>query len=390
MKSIIVSMEEVTNVKRKSVLTIVAGVLCGINLVGIIILLVYLFIAPADSDLVYATFLLPFTIIASLVFAIVCKREHISKLWVVFLSFNIIFIVSSFILSPYLGAKLLYGGIANNAVDNAKERAKIENVKELIPEKNLTLHNEITEKSKFRYFDDDGTIANQFISMEFTSPFESSSWYSLSATYFKLSDDVDVTFSKDFDGIVIHAMYGTFWGYGEAYMSYSCDIEEGQKIKQMISDKVNEQKTAYESKEEEAIAGITIMGTLEAMNENDARFNCTFLDKRYEVGLTRQYDDDKEIFQALSELDESRMTTFEGDSFNHTSGFYYDSSNKSPYSISYYAFERCLIISKRYEDPYGGNRLAYVYYVLNEEDGAHLMDVANQMVLNKEASSEQP
>ena len=378
-------MEEEIQTKPK--LTRVAGVLCLLSFLALLAFVGLLF-TPYNGPCLIALIISPLLAVISFIISLISHKESNKKWWIGFCVIDVTLFISIFFIAPLAGAKLLFSGIGNDAVSRAQEKAKIEYVKGAMPSKNLTLHNDETEDFDYRCFDDDGKIAEQFMNMEFTLVCNSSC-YGMSETYFSLADDVTVRFSSDYDGIVIHAMYGTFWGYGEAYKSYSVDPIEGNKIHQMIDAKVNEQKTTYINRENEVKADTTLKGALDSMNENNPEFNITLIDPSYEVGLTRQKDDDKELLAALYELDETTFTEYSGKKVTYSYGFHYNALKSCPYWLYYYSTERVLHIERAYDGPYGGTLKLDIYYSLSEADGDHLMEIATKVVHEKEAQQAQ-
>ena len=377
-------MNEQIKEKRKTNPTLLAGIFCALHFVCAIFCIVCFFLP--NPYLLF--FFVPAIIFAALsvVFTILSKDQSDKKLWIVYLAINIIIALSWTAIMPMTGAKVFFGEFAHSIANRAQEKATIENAKSAIPERNLSLHTKETENSNFNYFDDDGEIARKFVSMNFNY-IGNYSCFPLSATYFKLYDDITVTFAEDFSGVVIEAIEGFFIGYSEGFTSYSIDQAEGAELKRLIDNKVAEQKNAYESKEAEEKATTTLSAALAAMNEGNPAFECTLLDKRYEVGLTRQKDTDKVILSALQELVPSATTPSEVNNLTYDSGFYYEPLSKCNYYLCYHQKEKCLRIVKSYVDPFGSSRLLSVCYLLEAEEGNHLMEVADRMVREKEASS---
>lgn len=377
-------MEEQTVRNKRPVLTFVSGVICIVTFISLIIFLYFLF-ATSNLEILVFFIYVPFLAVLGIIFAALSGKENAKKSKTLFLTFDIIALVISIITYPIAGFKMIFSPMGPSTNNRAAEKATIENVMSLIPEKNLALNSKDTDDS-FWYFDDDGSIAKQFLSMEFTLS-GSSTTSKMSDKYFSFGNgDIVVTFTSDFDGILIHAIYESFFGYSEAASFYTTDPIEGKKLEKMINDKVDEQKTAYETKEAEEKATTTLTSVLEAMNEGEPSFQCTLLDKKYEVGLTRKIDDKKEIFAALQALDTSSFSPFTGEISNTKSGFYYNNVKKSTYYIMYYDKDRCLVLERQYVDPYGKNRKLYIYYSLTEEDGAHIMNVARKVIEEKEQS----
>lgn len=360
---------------RKPIFTIIAGICTGLSL----ICLLFVFV-PSTSNLLLLTLLSPVFAIAGIVFAILANKEKGKAFWVTFIVLDIVFAISSIFAIGLAGAKTLFGGIASDAVERARERATIENVKEQIPNKNMRLYNEVTESSSYTYIDDDGKIAEQFLNMEFTLTCDSSC-YGYSDYYFLLDGhELEVKFSTDFDGVVVHAIYGTFWGYGEAYKSYSIDPTEGAKIKQMIDDKINERKANYEAKEAEVKTTTNLQSAIDAIEVVESPLTLIHIDKKYEVGVMRMKDADKDMLTALKGLDQSKLTPYSGNKINNDYGFILEGTGKCDYNISYYTSERVLTIKRLYDDAYGQKRFLYVRYIVEEADGNHLMEVVQSII----------
>ena len=370
---------------RKPGLTIVAAVLCFLYIVFFVFLVVGLFL-PYTPAFIVVIIGCPILAISSIVLAVLAKKERKKQIWVVFLVADLLMAAASFgAIYPLHTVKFFYGALFSQGDTQAQQRVDMEYVKTLLPEKGLTLHTEETEKSSYRIFDDDGEIVKKFIATSFTLECESSC-AGLSSTYFELRDDVTVTFTSDYNGVVVHAMYGMFMGYTEAYRTYvAVHPEDIQAIHQMIDDKVASQKEAYDARAAEVIATTSLSSALDAMDETNAAFQITLLDEeKYEVGLTRENDDDKLLLQALRELDESRLASWAGGNLTYKRGFYYESFNHSDYYLVYHADEHALRIVRSYEGVYGGKSILSVAYALYPEDGDHLMEVAESVVAAKE------
>ncbi|MBP5649364.1 MAG: hypothetical protein J6X29_05105, partial [Clostridia bacterium] len=378
-------MNEQIKEKRKTNPTRLAGIFCALHFIAVVFCVICLFTSYSSLSTFFPIFFLaPIFAIICFVFTIKGKKQNEKKLWIAFLAINIILFISWVPIYSMTGMKLVYGGILQGVVDQAQEKATIENAKSVMPEKNLALHTKETENSDFNYFDDDGEIARKFVSMDF-SYLGNYNGFGYGSTYFSLSDDITVTFAEDFSGVSVEAKVGFFIGYGEGVSSYSINQEDGNELKRMIDDKVSEQKNAYESKEAEEKATTTLSAALAAMNEGNPVFECTLLDKRYEVGLTRQKDTDKVILSALQELVPSATTPSEVNNLTYDSGFYYEPLSKCNYYLCYHQKEKCLRIVKSYVDPFGSSRSLSVCYLLEAEEGNHLMEVADRMVREKEA-----
>ena len=106
--------------------------------------------------------------VATLVFIILSKRNMRKGPWVALLVTEIILLPIAVLLSSLGSIKGVFSGGSRIIYEEASALATIENAKTRMPKKEVTLHNAQTQESPFWFFDDDGSIAEQFLSMEYT------------------------------------------------------------------------------------------------------------------------------------------------------------------------------------------------------------------------------
>ena len=365
--------------RHKPILTILSAVSIVLLWASIVLCLF------AESTL-YGVMLLvaSFLVVVSLVLTIVSRKERFKKIWTALLIVDIL--TSSFALLslPLLALRGIGFGMSDRVREAAAEKAKIENVLAKVPKTGLILHNLETIDSPYHYFDGDGSIAKQFTSLNFTFIGEGNMTGS-SAYYFNFESETKVTFSPTFDSVCVSAEYGDLFGHHAIqYKTYGFSVPEGRKLKGLIDGRVKEQKEAYEKSREEAFEGLSFNVALEKMKESESNFICFYFDKSYEMGFTRVFDEERSILQAFSDIDPNQLTLLEeSPELGQQSLNYSDLGHNCPYYFRYFNPEKCLEVSKYYEDPYGGTRTVSLYYRVGEEEGKSFLKSVSEIVATK-------
>jgi hypothetical protein len=265
-----------------------------------------------------------------------------------------------------------------------KSIADIEYVISNMPEKNLHLYTAETADSEYYYFDDDGEIAKKFTSIEFTLEAEEQT-YELSDVKFYV-ENVDVTFAKDFDGVVVSASSNDY--LNKKYIrSYSINPQDGIEMKNMIDAKVQEERLCFEKRSKEVYDSITLEKAIASMEKDDPLFICMVYDDKYDRGYVKAYDKNDLVFAVLKSVDETNLNTkeFVSSTLSENSGFtYYYANSTSPYSIRYYHLEKTLKISVRYKDPYGKTRTVSKCFEFTTEIDEDLMSAVAKVMTEGE------
>ena len=378
--------------KRRPVLTIVSAVLFTTFLIASIAFFI-LFFSRAYMGYIYAAmiFMVGFGI-ASFVLTIVSHKDRIKKAMIPLLISTIVIGVADL-----FGAllALLRGGIEegqNNYIHSVIAQATIEKAMKAVPEKGMTLYAPEIKDSPYRYFDD-GPIAAKFKSLEFAVTsygyYKTTRFERPSSMHFELRSDMDVCFSNDPEYSYVTVRYfdgGRLMSGGPvlAWRDYSVPMDDLNELKAMISDRIGEQKAAYETKEAEEKAKLTFPLVFESFSEAGREMLFTYYDKEnQQANVERQKDEEKEILQILETMDTSSWRALESGDVYGQRGFYYWSTGEVPYMLRYCADNRVVSIQRNYEDPYGGARGVYAYFELGEEDGRTLMDAVAKLASEK-------
>ena len=363
-------MIEQTSEKRKPILLSMAVVLTILHVVVIVIFLPQLY---STHNFAFA---LPMLAVGGLAFILslisfVEKRLRTSG----------IFTAVNFFFSFIQGCGILLCFVLNNlfVIPSEKSEAYVKSIANIeyvisnMPEKNLHLYTAETADSEYYYFDDDGEIAKKFTSIEFTLEAEEQT-YELSDVKFYV-ENVDVTFAKDFDGVVVSASSNDY--LNKKYTrSYSINPQDGIEMKNMIDAKVQEEKLCFEKRNKEVYDNITLEKAIASMEKDDPLFICMVYDDKYDRGYEKAYDKNDLVFAVLKSVDETNLNTkeFVSSTLSENSGFtYYYANSTSPYSIRYYHLEKTLKISVRYKDPYGKTRTVSKCFEFTTEIDEDLM-----------------
>lgn len=157
-------MDQKYNKKDRHVLTIIAGILCGLHLSAFITYLIFIFILRVEisPQLLLVIILIG---ILGIVIAITANKEKQGKLRIVFI------LINAFLLMPgslvYLfGDLALSSSNRNEQLDREiRNKATIEYIQNAVPEKRLPLSNLESYSSGFAYYDYDGEVAKYFKSI---------------------------------------------------------------------------------------------------------------------------------------------------------------------------------------------------------------------------------
>lgn len=372
-------MDEEKKTRHRPILTILSAVF-------ILLLWLTLALCLVTDSTVFGVLLLaaPFIAVVSLVITIVSRKERFKKTWTALLILDILSCLVAMVYLPLLSLRGLGLSMDERVRENAAEKAKIENVLKMVPKVGMTLHNLETADSPYDYFDGDGSIAEQFTSLDFTFVGEGDS-AGTSPYYFAFDHETKATFSLSFDRVCVSAGEGDLWGHHSIQCkTYGFNAFEGRKLKSLIDERVKEQKEAYEKSRAEAFDGFSFEAALEWMTVSESKFICFYFNDSYEMGFTRVFDEDRAILQTFLDIDRSKVTLLEETPENgHYTLDYNDFHLPSPYGLYYYHPERCLAVSKTYKDPYGRNRTISLHYRVDEEEGEKFLLAAKEIIATR-------
>lgn len=371
-------MDQKYNKKDRHVLTIIAGILCGLHLSAFITYLIFIFILRVEisPQLLLVIILIG---ILGIVFAIIANKEKQGKLRIVFI------LINAFLLMPgslvYLfGDLALSSSNRNEQLDREiREKATIVYIQNAVPEKRLPLYNLESYSSGFEYFDYDGEVAKYFKSMTFTFngnlDQESGSYPIL----FYHGENVKASFSGDFSAIFIHADDSGFLkGHHEAKNAYYTTSEQAQTLKSLVDTAINEQMTACKAKEAEIKAETSLENALTYMNNTGYEFQCTL--KRFSSEFGTTVDKDKEIYNILKKIDSSSLEEYTkyASTYNEQ-GVKYFLNEDNKYYLFYHSYDKYLEVNRNYQDPYGNDYTFSLRYLYEGEDAQQIVEIAMRL-----------
>ncbi|MBO6262482.1 MAG: hypothetical protein J6N95_07775 [Bacilli bacterium] len=242
------------NNRRTPVLTIIAAVFSGINILLYTLLIAssvtgVIFSAPNDV-LVALIFIFPVISTVAFVFSLVCRRDRIKPFWIPNMVISIVLLLSALPASCTSTFFLIRNDNERRGEEyrqSLREMVYKQSTVEFIKE-DMTINYESSNRYK--------EVKEQFISMEFTlldvtsaSSFEleDSPFYGINTGG---GNEYNVTLFSDYSGIKIYANardYRLFVGRIEATAInyYSCDKEEGRKLNELIQDARNQNSQSY-------------------------------------------------------------------------------------------------------------------------------------------------
>lgn len=242
------------NNRRTPTLTIIAAVFSGIN-----ILLYALLIASSVTGLIFSApdavlgaliFIFPGISTTAFVFSLICRRDRIKPFWIPNMVISIVLLLSALPASCTSTIFLIRNDnerrgeeYRQSLREMVRKQATVEFVKE-----DMTINYDSSNRYK--------EVKEQFISMEFTlldvtstSSFEleDSPFYGINTGG---DNEYNVTLFSDYSGIKIYASardYRSFVGRIEATAVnyYSCDKDEGAKLKELIQIARNQNSQSY-------------------------------------------------------------------------------------------------------------------------------------------------
>lgn len=255
-----------------------------------------------------------------------------------------------------------------------RERISIQSVKESFPSENALLITKESEETEYYYYDYDGKVAKEFKSLDFKWVSDNNCHKEMSPTYFELNNGATVKFSYDYQNIEVRYNHSFFIGYSTYVSTYSIPEEESVAFKKVLDDTIAEEFDNYEQAKVDAISTISLENALSSMKIDNPSFICMYFTDYEPHKYIRVMDENDEILTLLESFDSASLPTFECESFTQAGGFSYYYANKvSPYSINYYHNEKCLKITKNYEDVYKNSRSVYICYQLTDMQDADLM-----------------
>ena len=368
-------MDQKYNKKDRHVLTIIAGILCGLHLSAFIAYLIFIFILRVEisPQLLLGIILIG---ILGIVFAIIANKEKQGKLRIVFI------LINAFLLMPgslvYLfGDLALSSSHRNEQLDREiREKATIEYIQNAIPEKRLPLQNLESFSSGFAYYDYDGEVAKYFKSMTFNYYSDFNEDGSSFPIQFYFGRNVKALFNGDFSIIFIHADNSGFLkGYHEAKNTYYTSSEQAIKLKSLVDTAINEQMTACKAKEAEIKTETSLENALEYMNNSNYDFQCTL--KRFSNELGTAIDKDKEIYNILKTIDSSSLEEYtKYVSTYNEQGVKYFLNEDNKYYLFYHSYDKYLEVNRNYQDPYGNDYVFSLRYVYEGEDAQQIVEIA--------------
>jgi hypothetical protein len=248
-----------------------------------------------------------------------------------------------------------------------KQRVSISEVIENFPSENANLITNESKETEYYYYDYDGKVAKEFKSLDFHWVSDNNCHKEMSPTYFELNNGATVKFSYDYKNIEVCYNHSFFIGYSTYVSTYSIPEEESVAFKKVLVDTIAEEFDNYELAKVDAISTISLENALSSMKIDNPSFIRLYFTDYEPHKYIRVMDENDEILTLLESFDSASLPTFECESFTQAGGFSYYYANKvSPYSINYYHNEKCLKITKNYEDVYKNSRSVYICYQLTD------------------------
>ena len=362
--------------KRVPTLTIIAGVFTGLNILGIIAC--FLFDLSYLKTFEAILFLVPCLVISSLALSFACKKDKLNAPRAAMIITNSILAVVAIIAVPYGVLRSINMNFSDRRQEAGQKAATIEKVLEAMPTYNMNLHNEMTADSKYHFCDDNGQVAKKFRSIEFTYGIDSfSEW---SQTYFELnSGELKVTFAKDFDSILVeskeeHQMFGGGRDAGHNY--YSMNKEEGLAIKELIDSTISIQKAAIEEENAKKIAETTLGNAITAFEKETTKSHVVmYYNDKYQMGFTRNRDNDHELIGVLKDIGEANITEWTNEEPEKGYDVFLYTIQNSGYTFHYYHETKRLNIYHSFSLPLNNSGSYSINCVVSEDIDTRIMDV---------------
>lgn len=382
-------MNDVNNIKRRPILTIIAGVFTLLNLFVVIASLVLLSTGACSWIALIIAVIITIT---SFVLSIISFTKHQISLRIPILVFNIILLaVSSWIyIIEMLAISFNEARIAreNDARERAIQYAQIEYVKESLPNDKHELINYKNKNTIYHCYDD-GLIVNKFKAMEFTLLENFSNYDKACLPAFFNTPNVKASFFTDYSGLIIKSSIkspGMFSYYHfERQNVYSVNPEEAQQLYEMIDQKIDEQMVEYKELEETIYNSITfssIIDDLEKDTSSKLELSLSLeLEKDRGYKWARVIDEKRELLNILKEVDESKITVSEKRFSSSSNYFEYKNLKQDDCrTIRYSNNERLMELSKQYLDIYNKWQTMRKVFIVDPEVGNYLMEQIEKII----------
>ena len=363
-------MNEQLEAKRTAIVVILAIIFTFVH-VAMVIMAVS---GISSFDFIRWFFSIAFGLLAFVLSLVALKRHRGTGSIIATIINSMLFIgQSAFVIMVLIGAAVL-GRLYSGDTSAHRQRVSIGEVIENFPSENVLLITKESKETEYYYYDYDGKVAKEFKSLDFKWVSDNNCHKEMSPTYFELNNGATVKFSYDYKNIEVCYNHSFFIGYSTYVSTYSIPEEESVAFKKVLDDTIAEEFDNYELAKVDAISTISLENALSSMKIDNPSFICMYFTDYEPHKYIRVMDENDEILTLLESFDSASLPTFECESFTQAGGFSYYYANKvSPYSINYYHNEKCLKITKNYEDVYKNSRSVYVCYQLTDMQDYDLM-----------------
>ena len=363
-------MNEQLEAKRTPIVVILAIIFTFVH-VAMVIMAVS---GISSFDFIRWFFSIAFGLLAFVLSLVALKRHRGTGSIIATIINSMLFIgQSAFVIMVLIGAAVL-GRLYSGDTSAHRQRVSIGEVIENFPSENVLLITKESKETEYYYYDYDGKVAKEFKSLDFKWVSDNNCHKEMSPTYFELNNGATVKFSYDYKNIEVCYNHSFFIGYSTYVSTYSIPEEESVAFKKVLDDTIAEEFDNYELAKVDAISTISLENALSSMKIDNPSFICMYFTDYEPHKYIRVMDGNDDILTLLESFDSASLPTFECESFTQAGGFSYYYANKvSPYSINYYHNEKCLKITKNYEDVYKNSRSVYICYQLTDMQDADLM-----------------
>ncbi len=363
-------MNEQLEAKRTPIVVILAIIFTFVHVAMVIMAISGI----SSFDFIRWFFSIAFGLLAFVLSLVALKRHRGTGSIIATIINSMLFIgQSAFVIMVLIGAAVL-GRLYSGDTSAHRQRVSIGEVIENFPSENAALITKESKETEYYYYDYDGKVAKEFKSLNFSWVSDNNCHKEMSPTYFELNNGATVKFSYDYKNIEVRYDHTFFIGYSTYVSTYSIPEEESVAFKKVLDDTIAEEFDNYEQAKVDAISSISLENALSSMKIDNPSFICMYFTDYEPHKYIRVMDENDEILTLLESFDSASLPTFECDSFTQAGGFSYYYANKvSPYSINYYHNEKCLKITKNYEDVYKNSRSVYICYQLTDMQDADLM-----------------
>lgn len=363
-------MNEQLEAKRTPIVVILAIIFTFVHVAMVIMAISGI----SSFDFIRWFFSIAFGLLAFVLSLVALKRHRGTGSIIATIINSMLFIgQSAFVIMVLIGAAVL-GRLYSGDTSAHRQRVSIGEVIENFPSENANLITNESKKTEYYYYDYDGKVAREFKSLNFSWVSDEYCHKEMSPTVFELKNRATVKFSYDYKNIEVRYEYSSFIQYGTYVSTYSIPEEESVAFKKVLDDTIAEEFDNYELAKVDAISTISLENALSSMKIDNPSFICMYFTDYEPHKYIRVMDENDEILTLLESFDSASLPTFECESFTQAGGFSYYYANKvSPYSINYYHNEKCLKITKNYEDVYKNSRSVYICYQLTDMQDTDLM-----------------